>query len=70
MDARLLMYADAIKRTAQRTFALQEGTLAADVAAATADVAATAPSHPGHDFGSGMPHLHVKTRCEDRVPGL
>ncbi len=62
MDARLLMYADAIKRTAQRTFALREGTPAADAAAATADVAASTALQPHPDMGSGMPHLHVKTR--------
>ncbi|CAL8464276.1 g3811 [Coccomyxa elongata] len=68
VDARLLMYADAIKRTAQRTFALREGTPAADVAAATADAASTA-QQPHQDMGSGMPHLHVKTRAEPHSNG-
>ncbi|BDA49861.1 probable ADP-sugar pyrophosphatase at N-terminal half [Coccomyxa sp. Obi] len=75
VDARLLMYADAIKRTAQRTFALQEGkpadvaSVTADMAAATADVAATTTSPPHQEMGSGMPNLHVKTRAEPHSNG-
>lgn len=58
VDARLLMYADAIKRTAQRAFA-QEGT-PEDIA--IADSAAATSAHADEPLASGLPKLHIKTR--------
>lgn len=60
VDARLMMYADAIKRAAMIAFAPQ-GTPAGS-AAATASSAAHQPGHH-EDIGTGLPKLHIKTRC-------
>ena len=58
VDARLLMYADAIKRTAQHAFA-PEGTRE-DIA--TADLTAALSLQSEEDVDSGLPRLHIKTR--------
>ncbi|KAK9904925.1 hypothetical protein WJX75_005725 [Coccomyxa subellipsoidea] len=65
VDARLLMYADAIKRTAQRAFA-PEGTRE-DIA--TADPTAALSLQSEEDVDSGLPRLHIKTRADPHTNG-
>ena len=53
IDARLLMYADAIERTQQRAFSSNS----CDAAAA----------NKGPDDAPDLPHLHINIRCDVHV---